>query len=90
MRTITQQIADAFNVGEPLRIGNTYTDGQAVYLHGNKILSRESDGLYWNLCGWNTATTRERLKPWVRIICKNRAPYVDGILIEHYNNPRKI
>jgi hypothetical protein len=90
MRLITEKIATAFNQNKPLSIGNTTTDGNAIYLHGNKILERRGDGIYWNLCGWNTRTTRERLSPFVRICCKNGAPYVNGALIEHYNQFRKV
>lgn len=62
MRKVTEQIADAFHAQKSLKVGNTRTDGQGVYLHGNKIVERRADGTIWaTLAGWETPTTRERL-----------------------------
>lgn len=61
MRKITQRIAKAFHAQEHLRIDNTFTDGQSVWLFGNKIIERRPDGTYFSLAGWNTLTTRERI-----------------------------
>jgi len=62
MRKISKQIAQAFNEGKTKTLGNTYTDGKSVYLHGNKIAWRSSgNGLELTLAGWPTVTTRERL-----------------------------
>ena len=62
MRKVTQQIKQAFNQGTSLKVGNTRTDGQTVWLHGNAIVKRDPDGLVrWSLAGWNTPTTRERV-----------------------------
>jgi hypothetical protein len=62
MRKVTEQIKQAFNKGVSLKVGNTKTDGQTVWLHGNAIVKRDPDGLVrWSLAGWNTPTTRERV-----------------------------
>tara|TARA_R110002020_G_scaffold180152_8_gene374350 strand:- start:3921 stop:4229 length:309 start_codon:yes stop_codon:yes gene_type:complete len=62
MRKVTKQIKQAFNNGTSLKVGNTRTDGQTVWLHGNAIVKRDPDGLVrWSLAGWNTPTTRERV-----------------------------
>ena len=62
MRKVTQKIKEAFNQGKSLKVGNTRTDGQTVWLHGNAIVKRDADGLVrWSLAGWNTPTTRERV-----------------------------
>jgi hypothetical protein len=62
MRKVTQRIKEAFNKGTSLKVGNTRTDGQTVWLHGNAIVKRDPDGLVrWSLAGWNTPTTRERV-----------------------------
>lgn len=62
MRKVTQQIKQAFENGKSLKVGNTRTDGQTVWLHGNAIVKRDPDGLVrWSLAGWNTPTTRERV-----------------------------
>ncbi len=62
MRKVTQQIKEAFEQGKSLKVGNTRTDGNTVWLHGNAIVKRDPDGLVrWSLAGWNTPTTRERV-----------------------------
>ena len=41
---------------------NTFTDGKAIFLYGNKIAWRDEEGrVFFNLCGWNTKTTKDRL-----------------------------
>jgi hypothetical protein len=62
MRKVTKLIKKAFNNGASLKVGNTETDGETVWLHGNAIIKRDPDGLVrWSLAGWNTPTTRERV-----------------------------
>ena len=62
MRKISKQIAQAFNQGKTKSIGNTSTNGQEVFLHGNKIAWRSpGNTLELTLAGWPTVTTRERL-----------------------------
>ena len=57
---VTQQIKEAFERREAKAVGNTMTDGNAVWLHG-KDSQRTEDGLCLELAGWNTPTTRERV-----------------------------
>tara|TARA_Y100000356_G_C11131086_1_gene220099 strand:- start:238 stop:519 length:282 start_codon:yes stop_codon:yes gene_type:complete len=62
MRQVTKQIREAFEQGTAKKVGNTRTDGQTVWLHGNEIVKRDASGLVlWSLAGWNTVTTRERV-----------------------------
>ena len=62
MRQVTEQIKRAFENGQPLKVGNTRTDGASVFLHGNEIVRRDASGLVFaTLAGWNTPTTRERV-----------------------------
>jgi len=63
MRVITRKIKEAFEQGKSLKIGNTETDGNRVWLFGNLIIQRQEDtGKVWaTLAGWNTPTTRERV-----------------------------
>lgn len=62
MRKVTEQIKKAFEQGKSLKVGNTKTDGNSVWLHGNRIVMRQEDGRVWaTLAGWNTPTTRERV-----------------------------
>ena len=62
MRKVTEQIKQAFEQGKSKKVGNTETDGQTVWLHGNSIVKRDGWGVVeWSLAGWNTPTTRERI-----------------------------
>ncbi len=61
MRKVTQRIKSAFEQGRSLTVGNTRTDGESVWLHGNKIVKREDGEVFATLAGWNTPTTRERV-----------------------------
>ena len=81
MRIITRQIAAAFNAEKSLKVGNTKTDGQAVFLHGNKIVERRSDGVYATLAGWNTPTTRERVNgvTGARFHCVKHEAHLNGM-----------
>lgn len=89
MRKVTEKIANAFHNQKKLRVSNTTTDGNAVWLHGNKIIERRQDGIWFTLAGWNTNVTRERLNgilPDARISCQrgaallyasNRSEYIE-------------
>jgi hypothetical protein len=63
-RKVTRTIHAAFLARKRKTVGNTSTDGDAVYLHGNKIVNRNpaSGEVFIRTAGWNTPTTRERLK----------------------------
>jgi hypothetical protein len=61
MRKVTNQILSAFYNNESKTVANTKTDGRAIYLHGNKIAEKRSDGLYITNAGWQSNTTKERL-----------------------------
>ena len=63
-RKVTRTIREAFLARSRKTVGNTSTDGDSVYLHGNEIVHRDSISGEIFLCtaGWNTPTTRERLK----------------------------
>jgi hypothetical protein len=65
MRKITEDICSAFVARRARTIGNSHTDGDALYLHGNKIAEHgEHDGrvgVFLTLAGWGTPTTRERV-----------------------------
>ena len=88
MRQITQRISTAFRNGRSLRIDNTYTDGVAIWLFGNKIAEYRSDynneplnGLWITSAGWRTNTTKERLNglPGVNITQRNHQWYLNGV-----------
>jgi hypothetical protein len=57
-----RRVAAAFLEGKRLRTRNTYTDGAAIFHHGNRIVWRNVMGhVLANMCGWGTVTTRDRI-----------------------------
>lgn len=73
MRKITESIVSAFLNRQRKSNGNTTTDGDSLYLHGHEIARHGyangaqsfeggTRGIYISLAGWNTTTTRDRLK----------------------------
>jgi hypothetical protein len=61
MRKVSKKIAEAFKARQSASLDNSRTDGQAFYLHGNKIAEWRGDELWISTAGWDTSTTRERL-----------------------------
>ena len=91
MRKISKQIAEAFNQGKTKTIGNTFTNGKEVFLHGNLIAWRSpGNTLELTLAGWPTVTTRERLNAILYVEGYNDMPHladgtpVDVVLREGY------
>lgn len=80
MRKITQQITAHFLTCNPANIGNSHTDGKALYLHGNKIAEYRDGQLHITAAGWKTNTTKERLNalPGVSINQKAGQWYLNG------------
>ena len=74
MRKVTKQIAQAFMAGKAKTAGNTSTDGQSVFLHGNRIAWKDGDYLALTLAGWGTNTTRERLNSILDEFCEGYIP----------------
>ena len=61
MRQITQKIVWAFERRQTLRIDNSRTDGQSLWLFGNKIAEWRNNRLWVSNGGWSSTTTKERL-----------------------------
>jgi len=63
MRKVTREIVQAWARGDSLTVGNTSTNGEAIWLHGNPIAWKtgDADVIALTLAGWPTVTTRERL-----------------------------
>jgi len=61
MRQITQDIVNAFQNSRSLRIDNSRTDGESLWLFDNKIAEIRRDGLWISNAGWDSRTTNERL-----------------------------
>lgn len=84
MRDVTLKVMTAFKEGRRAKVKSTHTDGNNVWLHGNLIAWRGTNGLvHFTLAGWNTVTTRERVNGLLRVMGvrasvfqKNHAPYM--------------
>jgi len=88
MRKVTEQIKKAFEQGIPKKVGNTETDGETVWLHGNAIVKRDPSGLVLaTLAGWNTPTTRERVNgiTGLGIHQSNFVPMLNGSEIDSFD-----
>ena len=78
MRKETKEIMTAFLAGKSMQKARTSTDGNAVFLHGHKIIERVPDGYNLTLAGWPTLTTRERLNGFLESIGEMRAGFVQS------------
>ena len=81
MRKITREIVDAFQNSRSLTIGNSRTNGESLWLFGNKIAEIRRDGLWISNGGWNSATTKERLNglSGVNIVQRGGTWYLNGL-----------
>jgi hypothetical protein len=83
MRKIEQQLRAAWQLGPPLNISNSAVtqNGKEIrlVLFGNVIAERHYDkpGFSFTLAGWNTPTTRSRLKNvlGLDVYNKGKQPY---------------
>ncbi len=60
-RKVEKEVHRAFWLGKSRKIRNYETDGEALYLHGNKIAWWTNEGIMITLAGWPSVTTRSRL-----------------------------
>ncbi len=72
MRKITQDIVNAFIAGNARTIGNSHTDGEGLYLHGNCIAKKEGGQILVSNAGWTSNTTKERLNGLLDVLGKPR------------------
>lgn len=61
MRKITNQITKAFLECKTLKIGNSRTDGNSLYLHNNRIAWHDGSNIIITNAGWFSNTTKDRL-----------------------------
>lgn len=67
MRKVEREVIVAFLERRSRKVGNTHTDGQTLYLHGNAIARHILMGIQVSLAGWPTATTRSRINALSRL-----------------------
>lgn len=61
MRTVTEQICQAFQERRALKVSNSETDGTNLWLFDNKIAEWRQGDIWISNGGWNSKTTKERL-----------------------------
>ena len=90
---------DAFQNSRSLTIGNSRTNGESLWLFGNKIAEIRRDGLWITNAGWDSATTKERLNglSGVNIVQRGGNWYLNGwgwdggwINVDEWNERRGI
>jgi hypothetical protein len=80
MRQITEKITQAFEERRALRIDNSETDGNSLWLFGHKIAEWDEGMLRITNAGYMTQTTKERLNglTGVHITQKQGVWYLNG------------
>lgn len=76
-----EPVIKAFYEGKSKKVSNTYTDGKRLYLFGNCIAEKRSDGIYMSNGGYfPTRTTQDRLNMLGAEIAKKKSKfYIKGI-----------
>lgn len=67
MRKIEEMMLNSIRNGKSFNLGNTsvvFRDNNDFFvtLHGNVIFVKNEKGTVFSLCGWNTPTTKSRLR----------------------------
>lgn len=84
MREIEKKMAAAVRNGKNFNGKNTQVESESngniyVYLFGNCIYKVVNGTPKFNLCGWNSATTRSRLQALgVNVTSKDFTPHYNG------------
>lgn len=80
MKKITKEVVGAFLERRRCSKSNTSTDGDSLYLFGNRIAWWDLNGIWIDTCSWWSNTTKERLNaiPGVKIVQRNYAWYLNG------------
>ena len=77
MKTVTA--VNSFLARRPLTVGNLRSDGDNLFLFGNKIARWDGPRLSVTTAGWNTVTTRKYLKAvGAHIYQRNGELHLDG------------
>jgi hypothetical protein len=68
MRKISREVISAFLAGKSKKVGNTYSSGNCLYLHGNQIASNVNGAIRIFDGGWSSNTTKERLNALLQLM----------------------
>lgn len=68
MRKVSREVISAFLAGKSKKVGNTYSSGNCLYLHGNQIASNTNGAIRIFDGGWSSNTTKERLNALLQLM----------------------
>ena len=68
MRKVSREVISAFLAGKSKKVGNTYSSGNCLYLHGNQIASSVNGAIRIFDGGWSSNTTKERLNALLQLM----------------------
>lgn len=86
MRKETEKIAASWWQGKRAKAARTWTDGESIFLHGNKIAWRDKAGFHLTLSGWPTVTTRERLNGILNVMGAYKAGFYQSGGNQYFTN----
>lgn len=66
MRKVSETVVKAFLAGESKKVANTSTDGETLFLYGNKIATNIKNAIRIFDGGFQTTTTKERLNALIQ------------------------
>ena len=69
------------------RVSMDVSGNPQMFLWGNRIAWVQNGFIWFSLCGWNSVTTKERLRSLgIDITCRNRCLYNNGLIINDYGD----
>ena len=96
MRKVSREVISAFLAGKSKKVGNTYSNGNCLYLHGNQIASSINGAISIFDGGWSSNTTKERLNALLQLMKYERYEMVADCVFQknfqwflQYNNGEK-
>ncbi|MEI8100154.1 MAG: hypothetical protein WCH09_01180 [Bacteroidota bacterium] len=96
MRKVSREVISAFLAGKSKKVGNTYSNGNCLYLHGNQIASNVNGAIRIFDGGWSSNTTKERLNALLQLMKYERYEMVADCVFQknfqwflQYNNGEK-
>lgn len=68
MRKVSETVITAFLAGKSRTVSNTWTDGETLFLHGNKIATNQNGTIRIFDGGYRSNTTKERLNALIQLV----------------------
>jgi hypothetical protein len=86
MTKTAYRVVRAWENGNSCKTGNTWTDGDTVYLFGKSIIKRENGKVFIRTAGYPTKTTKDRLNKLdgVQVHTSRGVLYLNGEVWENH------